>query len=112
MTFVLAPEVTLLDPFLGNIPGTLYITNYKIYFRAIPLEKSDVCVFVLSVLFACDVTHTHICGPLCFVQPLEPNYTLDVPLGTIQRVEKIGRLRSKGENAYGLEICCKVCVCV
>ena len=78
-----------------------------------------VCVYVcvvceryvrLSILFACGVTHTHNHGILCFVQPLEPNFSLEVPLGTIQRVEKIGRLRSKGENAYGLEICYKVCV--
>ena len=31
-----------------------------------------------------------------------------MPLGVITHVEKIGRSRSKGENAYGLEVFCKV----
>ena len=35
-------------------------------------------------------------------------FTLDVPLGVISRVEKIGGSTSRGENAYGLEIYCKV----
>lgn len=35
-------------------------------------------------------------------------YILNVPLGVISHVEKIGRSRSKGENAYGLEVFCKV----
>ena len=32
---------------------------------------------------------------------------LDVPLGFVSRVEKVGGQRSSGENAYGLEIYCK-----
>ncbi|XP_065889704.1 myotubularin-related protein 2-like [Dysidea avara] len=75
-----ASDVTMLDPFHGPIHGTLYITNYKIYFKASPPENSE---------------------------PSEPLFSIEVPLGTIQRVEKIGRSRSRGENAYGLEICCK-----
>ena len=35
-------------------------------------------------------------------------YILNVPLGVITHVEKIGRSRSRGENAYGLEVFCKV----
>ena len=70
------------------------------------------CKTCIFCFVACEVAHTHSCDVLCFVQPLEPNYSLEVPLGTIQRVEKIGRLRSKGENAYGLEICCKVCTII
>ena len=35
-------------------------------------------------------------------------YILNVPLGVISHVEKIGRSRSRGENAYGLEVYCKV----
>lgn len=42
--FVLAPDVTLLDPYIGAIPGTLFITNYKIYFRASPSEKTEVWI--------------------------------------------------------------------
>ena len=35
--------------------------------------------------------------------------TLDVPLGVISRVEKMGGASSRGENSYGLDITCKVC---
>lgn len=34
---------------------------------------------------------------------------LDVPLGAISRVEKMGGASSRGENSYGLDITCKVC---
>ncbi|XP_061620616.1 myotubularin isoform X2 [Phyllopteryx taeniolatus] len=33
--------------------------------------------------------------------------TLDVPLGAISRVEKMGGVSSRGENSYGLDITCK-----
>ena len=32
---------------------------------------------------------------------------IDVPLGFVSRVEKVGGQRSSGENAYGLEVFCK-----
>ncbi|CAB1454181.1 unnamed protein product [Pleuronectes platessa] len=32
---------------------------------------------------------------------------LDVPLGAISRVEKMGGASSRGENSYGLDITCK-----
>ena len=38
----------------------------------------------------------------------DPPFTVEVPLGTIYRVEKIGGTTSRGENAYGLELFCKV----
>ncbi|XP_033631401.1 myotubularin-related protein 2-like isoform X1 [Asterias rubens] len=37
----------------------------------------------------------------------EPPFILDVPLGSIYRVEKVGGSTSRGENSYGLEIFCK-----
>ncbi|KAL3880213.1 hypothetical protein ACJMK2_032470 [Sinanodonta woodiana] len=37
----------------------------------------------------------------------EPPFILDVPLGVISRVEKIGGVSSKGENSYCLDIICK-----
>lgn len=37
---------------------------------------------------------------------------LDSPLGAISRVEKMGGASSRGENSYGLDITCKVGVCV
>ena len=66
-----------------------------------------------SVYYACMNAEGHIhvfTMGLCCVQPLEPPYSLEVPLGTIQRVEQIEQSKSKGENVYGLEICCKVCI--
>lgn len=33
---------------------------------------------------------------------------LDVPLGVISRIEKMGGASSRGENSYGLDITCKV----
>ena len=38
----------------------------------------------------------------------EPPFILDVPLGTVYRVEKVGGSTSRGENSYGLEVFCKV----
>ncbi|KAJ8276162.1 hypothetical protein COCON_G00079140 [Conger conger] len=38
---------------------------------------------------------------------VEPVVMLDVPLGTISRVEKMGGASSRGENSYGLDITCK-----
>ncbi|XP_016139240.1 myotubularin-like isoform X1 [Sinocyclocheilus grahami] len=37
----------------------------------------------------------------------ETPVTLDVPLGVISRIEKMGGASSRGENSYGLEITCK-----
>ncbi|ELU08223.1 hypothetical protein CAPTEDRAFT_154749 [Capitella teleta] len=37
----------------------------------------------------------------------EPPVILDVPLGVISRVEKVGGASSRGENSYGIEIFCK-----
>ncbi|GAB6027302.1 Myotubularin- protein 2 [Chamberlinius hualienensis] len=36
-----------------------------------------------------------------------PGFTLDVPLGVISRIEKVGGARSQGENSYGIELFCK-----
>ncbi|XP_074651370.1 phosphatidylinositol-3,5-bisphosphate 3-phosphatase MTMR2-like [Tubulanus polymorphus] len=37
----------------------------------------------------------------------EPALILDVPLGVVSRVEKVGGAMSRGENSYGIEIFCK-----
>ncbi|CAI8029271.1 Myotubularin-related protein 2 [Geodia barretti] len=72
----IAHDITYLDPFLGARTGSLYITDYKMYFKSPSDDKAE-------------------------------EYILHVPLGVISHVEKMGRSRSKGENAYGLEIFCK-----
>ncbi|XP_053129967.1 myotubularin isoform X3 [Hemicordylus capensis] len=38
---------------------------------------------------------------------LDPVVILDVPLGVISRIEKMGGASSRGENSYGLDITCK-----
>jgi len=38
----------------------------------------------------------------------DPVVVLDVPLGVISRIEKMGGASSRGENSYGLDITCKV----
>uniref|UniRef100_A0A3Q4G5G7 Myotubularin n=1 Tax=Neolamprologus brichardi TaxID=32507 RepID=A0A3Q4G5G7_NEOBR len=43
----------------------------------------------------------------CLKQEGDVTVTLDVPLGAISRVEKMGGASSRGENSYGLDITCK-----
>lgn len=38
----------------------------------------------------------------------DPVVILNVPLGVIARIEKMGGASSRGENSYGLDITCKV----
>ncbi|XP_011189334.2 myotubularin-related protein 2 [Zeugodacus cucurbitae] len=70
-------DVTYVCPFRGPAFGALTITNYRLYFRSLPLRDHD------------------------------PPVVVDVPLGVIARVEKIGGATSRGENSYGIEIFCK-----
>lgn len=70
-----ARDVTYLCPFTGPVRGTLFVTNYKLYFRS--SERGD--------------------------QP----FILDVPLGVMSRIEKVGGASSRGENSYGIELFCK-----
>ncbi|XP_051506911.1 myotubularin-like isoform X3 [Myxocyprinus asiaticus] len=45
---------------------------------------------------------------LCFkCTETETTVTLNIPLGVISRVEKMGGATSRGENSYGLDITCK-----
>ncbi|XP_014249067.1 myotubularin-related protein 2 [Cimex lectularius] len=37
----------------------------------------------------------------------DPPYILEVPLGVVSRVEKVGGQSSRGENSYGIELFCK-----
>ncbi|XP_017099265.1 phosphatidylinositol-3,5-bisphosphate 3-phosphatase MTMR2 [Drosophila bipectinata] len=70
-------DVTHVCPYRGPVFGALTITNYRLYFRSLPLRDQ------------------------------EPPVIVDVPLGVIARVEKIGGATSRGENSYGIEIFCK-----
>lgn len=37
----------------------------------------------------------------------ETPYVVEVPLGVVSRIEKVGGASSKGENSYGIEVFCK-----
>ncbi len=65
------------------------------------LDTPHPCVPHSCVLSSLSCTHT-----LSLFQ--EPPLVLDVPLGVITRVEKVGGATSRGENSYGIEIFCKV----
>lgn len=52
-----------------------------------------------------------LCSSYCVTKLLykfqDPPFVVDVPLGVISRVEKIG-VQSHGDNSCGIEIVCKV----
>lgn len=58
--------------------------------------KILVCIPPSVITFVCLV---------CKIQ--DPPFVVDVPLGVINRVEKIG-VQSHGDNSCGIEIVCKV----
>lgn len=72
-------DVAYICPYSGPIRGTLTITNYRLHFRSQPGNdrQKDATVVV------------------------------DVPLGVVSRVEKVGGASSRGENSYGIDIFCK-----
>lgn len=60
-----------------------------------------------SIWWFWGLNSTHRDWPCC--SPLQDStLILDVPLGVISRIEKMGGATSRGENSYGLDITCKV----
>jgi myotubularin-related protein 1/2 len=72
-------EVSYICPYYGPQRGTLIITNYRLYFKSAVHEKDSSLQQMI----------------------------LDVPLGVVSRIEKVGGASSKGENSYGIDILCK-----
>lgn len=70
-------DVSYICPYSGPIRGILTITNYRLHFRSQPSNEKD------------------------------PIVVVDVPLGVVSRVEKVGGATSRGENSYGIDIFCK-----
>lgn len=70
-------DVTYICPYSGPSRGILTITNYRLHFRSQPATEKD------------------------------PIVVVDVPLGVVSRVEKVGGASSRGENSYGIDIFCK-----
>ncbi|KAJ8405817.1 hypothetical protein AAFF_G00312540 [Aldrovandia affinis] len=71
--------------------------------RVIDKEIIYICPFSGAVKGKVFITNYR----LYFRSVNEPAVSLDVPLGTISRVEKVGGASSRGENSYGLDIICK-----
>lgn len=94
-------DVSCLSPYFGAIRGTLHVTNYRLYFRATdPLPGS-------ATLTAANVANGSPLSLGAAMTNLSGNYIIDLPLGFISRIEKMGGTTSKGENSYGIEITCK-----
>lgn len=72
-------DVTYICPYNGPVRGTLTITNYRLHFRSQPISEKQ----------------------------KDPLIIVDVPLGVVSRVEKVGGASSRGENSYGIDIFCK-----
>lgn len=72
-------DVTYICPYSGPIRGTLTITNYRLHFRSQPTNEKQKDALIV----------------------------VDVPLGVVSRIEKVGGVSSRGENSYGIDIFCK-----
>ena len=70
-------DVSYICPYSGPVRGTLTITNFRLHFKSCPASEKD------------------------------PILVLDVPLGVVSRIEKVGGSTSRGENSYGIDIFCK-----
>jgi len=91
-------EITYMCPYTspGSYKGTLTLTNYKLHFRFKIFTRVFPQQFLQSVFSS---------------RPSEPRrdtlLNVEVLLGFISRIEKVGGQRSSGENAYGIDIYCK-----
>ena len=79
-------DLTYICPHSGPIRGTLVLTNYRLYFKSYESSGGDE-----SVQDGPDRVPT----------------VLDMPLGFISRIEKMGGHKTSGDKSYGLEIVCK-----
>jgi myotubularin-related protein 1/2 len=70
-------DVTYICPYSGPSHGQLTISNYRLHFRSQPTSEKD------------------------------PAIAVEVPLGVVSRIEKVGGATSRGENSYALDIFCK-----
>ncbi|XP_028338244.1 myotubularin isoform X7 [Physeter macrocephalus] len=90
-------EVIYICPFNGPIKGRVYITNYRLYLRSLETHLE----------FSHGVRGLTTWSQLKDASLQDSALILDVPLGVISRIEKMGGATSRGENSYGLDITCK-----
>jgi len=95
-------DVSCLSPYFGAIRGKLHVTNYRLYFKSTDTLPASATLTAANVAIngspsSAGQGMTNLSG----------NYIIDLPLGFISRIEKMGGSTSKGENSYGIEILCK-----
>uniref|UniRef100_A0A6G1SAR2 phosphatidylinositol-3,5-bisphosphate 3-phosphatase n=1 Tax=Aceria tosichella TaxID=561515 RepID=A0A6G1SAR2_9ACAR len=95
-------DVSCLSPYFGAVRGTLHVTNYRLYFRSADSLPASATLTAASIAIngspsAIGAGMTNLSG----------NYIIDLPLGFVSRIEKMGGSTSKGENSYGIELTCK-----
>lgn len=96
-------DVSCLSPYFGAIKGNLHVTNYRLYFKS--TEALSTSATLTSANLA--TTGTSLSQAGASLTTLSGNYIIDLPLGFVSRIEKVGGTTSKGENSYGIEITCK-----
>lgn len=96
-------DVSCLSPYFGAIRGNLFVTNYRLYFKSSDALSASATLTSASV--AANNRYTLNAG--AGLTNLSGNYIIDLPLGFVSRIEKMGGSTTKGENSYGIEITCK-----
>lgn len=95
-------DVSCLSPYFGAIRGTLYVTNYRLYFKSTDSLPASATLTAASI--AINGSPSTVGAGMT---NLSGNYIIDLPLGFVSRIEKMGGSTSKGENSYGIELTCK-----
>ncbi|KAI4892369.1 hypothetical protein NFI96_023305 [Prochilodus magdalenae] len=119
---VMDKDLIYMCPFNGALKGKVFITNFRLYFKSTDMVSVSVSIAILKdrtgcpysslfqwlVLLLQQMVFPYLGDFLSYQYGLESTVTLDVPLGVISRIEKMGGASSRGENSYGLDITCKV----
>lgn len=120
---IASKDVSCISPHYGVVRGTLHVTSYRLYFKSTETMSS-----ASATLTAANVTSINgitrdangrgnngtisnssaaITASSNALTNLTGNYIINLPLGFVSRIEKMGGSTSKGENSYGIEISCK-----
>ncbi|KAI9560681.1 Myotubularin-related protein-like protein 2 [Daphnia sinensis] len=94
-------KITIKEPSVVDSPTPL-LTGEKIQGAA--RDVTYLCPFIGPVRGALTVTNYKI---YFRSSDRDPPFILDVPLGVVSRIEKMGGASSRGENSYGIELICK-----
>lgn len=96
-------EIIFVMPDNRGIRGKLFISNFRLYFR------SDVRIYLFKLSKYIDKKMKLLCLKESYsFNNYHSNIIIDLPLGLINRIEKIGHQSSKQVNFYGILISCKV----